>query len=513
MSLCHLHNIDTFSEHTQKILDACDNSVSLDINDIESLNDYDIYIVELGELDKDMSLKVKNIFDKKSNPLIHFIILKDYNLLLFQLAILLGVKYLITQNQDTLKVIEKIKSDIKKNQNKNDETVNESKKSFSISDRFSFVDKLKNRLIDKNASKDSLYVITIGIEDEKRLQETNSRSDVESFLSGLISYMDIILKKKLLISQYDRDFYVALFEGIDYEEMKKIAYDFYSDIAEYIAKKDFKLLVDLFVFNLKGFDFNDILDELENIQAKKIDKSKCEGYIKRIGNNNADISEKSVLDHAFKEHIEFKLFNIYHGLGIHTKSQIIKVTEDSIYIKFEALHGVLLSMEKQTIMQSSKFLKDIQADVKFIDTKKKIAMLENFKFLDTTAHGRKFFRVTPSGRMPLAVFLEGSSLNGNIIDLSIKSVAFRVKYSKMISIMRDMDVKVVFNIPTKRVDIGYTKLTLEAKVVFSIQEDDDLCKIVCDFTEESIAESFLMEYIYDRQKELIIELKKMVKLQ
>ena len=38
------------------------------------------------------------------------------------------------------------------------------------------------------------------------------------------------------------------------------------------------------------------------------------------------------------------------------------------------------------------------------------------------------------------------------------------------------------------------------------------CKIVCDIDEDYLSDSILMQYIYERQKELIIELKKTAQL-
>ena len=87
-----------------------------------------------------------------------------------------------------------------------------------------------------------------------------------------------------------------------------------------------------------------------------------------------------------------------------------------------------------------------------------------------------------------------------------------MKYSERIETILDTDVKVVFNIPSKE-EVGYSKLTLDTIVVLKTQTDrDGLCKIVCDFTDKGMSESMLMGYVYERQKELIYELKKMVKL-
>jgi len=109
----------------------------------------------------------------------------------------------------------------------------------------------------------------------------------------------------------------------------------------------------------------------------------------------------------------------------------------------------------------------------------------------------------------VSIFLDSNHLIGNIIDFSIKSIAVRAKYSKRIETMHDKHVRIVFNIPNKKDEMGYIKLSIDVKIIFNTQADPDgFCKIVYDFDEENISESLLMEYVYDRQKELIIELKR-----
>lgn len=518
MSLCHLYNTITNSEHIPKILDTFEEVVSLDVNKIDSLDKYDIYIVELQDTDKEVSKKTKKLFEDKDNPLIYFVIIKDYNLILFQLAIFLQVKYLITKNQDIDQVIQKIRSDKKKIQKiEVHEDVNSNNAvcstSSCISHRLGFVEILKNKLIEKGTSNNKLSVITVGIKDEKRLQENSVRLDIESFLSGLISYIDLRLKEKIVLSQYDRDFYVAFFEGIEFEDIKKIAHNFYSDVVTYIEKKEFVLLVDIFVFNLEGFKFAEVLDKLDMIDNKDIYKDDSRSYIQRISTFNIEIDEISVLKDAFENRMVIKLFNIYNGLCIHTGSRIVKIKEGLVYITFEQLQGVMMKTENVTIIQSSSFPKDIEAKIHYIDFNKRIAILKDFKFLEENANSRKYSRVTPYGNILVSISLDGLVITGSLIDLSIKSIAIRAKYTKKIEALCHKDVKVIFNIPNKNEEYGYTKIVLDATAVFRIiSEDKLLCKLVCDFSQESSSESLLIEYVYERQKELIAELKKMVKL-
>ncbi|QOY54668.1 hypothetical protein HUE87_12555 [Candidatus Sulfurimonas marisnigri] len=605
MSLCHLYFKTSSSEHIKKILDSFDNSISLDIYELNTVDNFDIYIIELDEANKNISIKLKNLLKEKANFLIYFLIPKKYNLMLFQLTYLLGTKDIITQNQDTDKIIAKIKIDreiylqdffkrlvgeitfqtqnfmIYKNRNliyisnellnlfecnnfeifkekisneldikelliddiviKKSMAYNNRKKNYIfesvstttnekiiyieldtstpkqlnfISSRVGFVELLKEKHIQSNITHKQLSCITISIQNIEKLQKELSIVDLENLFSKLLSFMESILEKRLIFAQLERNFYVTLFEDINFEDINVIADDFHTRILNYIANQKYKPLIDVFTFDLNSLDFGDILITFDNIKSKNFTHKEmhCD-YLQYTSNTQIIINEKNLLDDAFDDDIQFKLLNIYNGLVINTPSKIVKITNDMVYITFEQLQGVVMKIEQETVLQSSSFLYDIRAEIKQIDLKKRIAILENFQFLKTNANSRKYARVTTFSKIPISMLIDGNTINGNINDLSIKSIAFKVKYTEKIESMKSRDVLLVFNIPKSKSDNGYMQLRLGAKVIMSTAKDiDGYCKIVCDLDEDSNDDSMLMEYVYERQKELIIEVKKMSKL-
>ncbi|QOY52118.1 hypothetical protein [Candidatus Sulfurimonas baltica] len=606
MSLCHLYFKTSSSVHVKKILDSFENSVSLDIDNIKIISVYDIYVIELDEADKDISIKLKNLFKEKTNSLIYFLIPKKYNLIFFQLTYLLGAKDIITQNQNTDKAIIKIKADRKiylqdvlerllgniaiqsenfmiyknssleyvSNQllnffecdnfemfkenisygldikellkedivikksivdnsnrkkkcilesisiNNNDKIIHVdldtsiSRQLNFISSRVSFVELLKEKLIQSNITHKQLSCITISIENIEKLQKDLNVVDLEDLFGKLLSFMESALEKKIIFSQLDRNYYVILFENMHFEDINDIADDFHIRVLNYIANQKYKPLIDVFTFNLNSLDFGDILITFDKIKSKNFThKEMHSDYLKHTSNTQVFVSEKNLLDDAFEDEIEFRLLNIYNGLVINTPSKIVKITNDTVYVNFEQLQGVVMKIEQETVLQSSSFIYDIRADIKQIDLKKRIAILENFTFLKTNANSRKYARVTTSSKIPISMLLDGITINGNICDLSIKSIAFKVKYTEKIESIKSRDVLLVFNIPNSKSDNGYMQLKLGAEVIMNTAKDTDgYCKVVCDLDEDSNDDSMLMEYVYERQKELIIEVKKMSKL-
>jgi hypothetical protein len=166
-----------------------------------------------------------------------------------------------------------------------------------------------------------------------------------------------------------------------------------------------------------------------------------------------------------------------------------------------------MNFEKETVIQSSSFTKDVVADVKYIDSKKKLALLKNFRFVHGSANARKYSRVTCSQRTPISIVHNKGTLNGEVLDISMNSIAIKTRLYQNIESLKTTEVSLKFTLPITSSEEGYMKLTLTSEVMFTAC-DEEFCKVVVNLYEDQVYEAILMEYVYDRQKEIIVELKK-----
>lgn len=606
MNLCHLYHKVSSCPYLDSLLNSFEDSQSIDIATNESLGNYDAYIIELHHADKEISLKLKKIFDKKKSALIYFIIPKKYTLLLFQLTYLLHAKAIFTQTQDVQKVVSKIISDEKvlmqlnlekwlghvkmttqnfliyKNKElqyisdeiidtfncsaiellklqilpqididkllTNDVTydakikdvlgveANFTLKSLSMSDsdtliyidknsckpltndaftsRFSFIEVLKEKILERDISESDISLLSVNIENTKELLKKFGIVEFENRLHELLSFMESSLNERLIFSQFENNFYVVLFENVSIEELDIIARNFSTKVSTYKNNKEFHVILDIFSLQLNNREFSEILSILKSFHEKTFSFTpENVNYIKNISGRDIKITSKDFLDHAYKSNIKIKTLNIYHGLVINTSVKIIKISEKNIYIKFESLQGIVLENEKKTVLQSPSFSQDILADVVQINLNKKIAVLENFKFLKTNANARMYARVTPSRKTPVTVNESGHVANGIILDLSIKSIAISMKNTLAQTLFKQTRVSLVFNLPNKNSLNGYVQVSLDATVMLVTEVDNmGYYKVICDLEQETHDINVISQYVYERQKELIIELKKRSKL-
>lgn len=383
-----------------------------------------------------------------------------------------------------------------------------------ISTRVSFIELLKEQLLQKNDSGSELTLLSINITNVKALINEFGIVEFEEALLKLLSFMELTLERKIIFSQFENNFYVILFEQTVSEEINNLIQHFLTLVLHQISTDMLKFILDLYTISLKNLEFDNILTTLNNIENGDLSLNENNSdYIKHLTRKATKINAKYFLDAAYKNKMSFKILNIYHGLVINTSTKIVKTTNDHIYIVFEPLQGIVLQNERMTVLQSEKFSHDIYADVKEINLAKKVAILGNFKFLKTNANAREYARVTTSIKVPISLNSSGKTFNGTILDISIKSIAIKMKYISNIGMPEPGKSTLTFNLVDKTSEDGYVQLSLQAEItVVTTPQEDTYYKVVCELDQNTHDLDIVLKYVYQRQKELIIELKKMSKL-
>jgi len=93
-------------------MNAFEAITKLDISGLKSIENYDVYFVEIDKVEKQILLHIKQLLLDKAESLIYFFINDPHSLMLFQLSSLLNVKTIVTQKSDMTKVLASIKKDI-----------------------------------------------------------------------------------------------------------------------------------------------------------------------------------------------------------------------------------------------------------------------------------------------------------------------------------------------------------------------------------------------------------------
>ncbi len=381
-----------------------------------------------------------------------------------------------------------------------------------IKNRIYFIEVLKDKFLQNDTLEIVCGLITIKIENMPSLRNDWDAYEIEIAVRDLLLQVDTPPDSHTILAQYDNDLYVTFFEGLDFEYLKKKASMIQTQIAAHTHEQKIKPIVGIYAIDINGLELNTILKVVSDVSREEMSRVHIEAkkLYRTIGIND-DLDDAEIIDMmlqtTFTNKTPIKLLNLYKGLCINTSSVIVKKTNKEIYVTYENLQGAVMTFDKTTVMQSSNFSKDIVADVTYLDPKRKIAQFKNFRFSQGNANSRKYSRVTPSQRVPVTIIEKRHTVNGEIIDISMNSIAIKAKLHNKEKILKLQDVKLKFVLPNKNSSEGYMNILLIGKVIFT-QFDEKFSKIVVDLEEDQSNESLLMQYVYDRQKEIITELKR-----
>jgi hypothetical protein len=206
-----------------------------------------------------------------------------------------------------------------------------------------------------------------------------------------------------------------------------------------------------------------------------------------------------------------KLLNIYKGLCTNTVSKIIKANGDTYFVHCESLQGYSIKFENKTVIQAPDLPKDLEADVVYVNIDKSYAVLNNLKFLETSANNRQNTRVQPSIRTPITISYKKNSFHGNILDISTQALAIILNHS-LSNELRNKQVNLKFKLLDESNENGFVMMDIDGVVMFAQEVGVTKTKIVVNMQLNKPYDAYLLKYMYDRQKELILELKRAVKV-
>ena len=391
-----------------------------------------------------------------------------------------------------------------------------------ISGRLTYIEFLKDKILEKMVADKLLSILTLDI---REIANKFSQKDEEIFIKNFLHEVELIIDSKLILAQYDTDMYVVLFEDIDFFEMQKKAQNYYLQILNFLNKQKLDIDIYMYAINIVEPELNPILQTLDTLSQEDLtntqfylldniplDASDIE-YINDF-QKNMDIKDRIsyLLGSIYENNNDLKLLNIYDGMSITTSSKILEKKDELIYVKVQELQSYVMDMDKTVILQSSVLTKSIKANVKYICNKKNYAILYKFRMLDYNPNERLHGRVKSAKLIPVAISLTGSRVKGELIDISAKSIALKVKKSKAMKNILNQEIELIFYIDNIRDKGASIKIEENAIVVYESEPSEDgYVKLVCIFHEDMENEAVIIDYIFNRQKTIIQNIKYLVK--
>ncbi len=387
---------------------------------------------------------------------------------------------------------------------------------LSTTNRLKFIEILKDALAQNAVEQTSMALVCINISNYSKLVSAIGNIATHNFMKIFIEKLYSYKNSSEDISQWNQHFFLFLIQEESFETVKQHLDSVHQKLIYSEIDKKFSPVIVSSAFNISGLDINDVIESIEQVCSYEFNSNtfNSSDYFE-INHLNNYLKESEQIDHYLQSCIanqtKLKLLNIYKGLCINTASKILKIKDGSYFMHCENLQAYSMKFDNRTIIQSPDLSKDIEADIKYINIEKQYAIVENLNYLELSANNREHTRVQPSMRTPLTLRYGKYSYQGDILDISTRAIAIKFNHSSMDE-LNHKEVELQFKLLDSSMGEGFVNMDISGEVVHIGEIETTKSKAVVMVKPESPYDSYLLKYMYDRQKELILELKRATKL-
>lgn len=379
--------------------------------------------------------------------------------------------------------------------------------------RINFIEILKDAFVVHKQENEPIPIMIIMIENEDKIIEEFGEDVYNEICREIFEMAKKHFNAMSNIALWHKDVFTIIDEGVSLDDLKVSLERLHENVLARVSVQGAIPILDSFVVDMSKLELNKAINIIDHINQRELILSD----LAHLVYHEVSFSDKAInlkdqalhyLEKIFLSKSQVKLLNFYKGIRINTVGQIIKIADGMVYMAIEKIQGYAMQIEKSIVIQGTNLPFDIVAEIKIVDVGRKIAIFRNFEPLKASANARQHIRIQSDHRMHLTINALKNVFSASILDISIKSIACKVNNAKGIPPLGTM-VTLHFHLPSKRSDDGVVSMIVTGHIEF-IKEIDNYTKVVVLIDLEEPYESFLIEYLYARQQELISEIKSIV---
>lgn len=379
-----------------------------------------------------------------------------------------------------------------------------------LHNRMNFIELLKDSFVVHKRENEPIPVIVMYIENAERIIELRGEDIYNDVCKEILKCIELNFDPEIQIAQWHKDIFTILASSVSLGDLKHSLEKFHKGLGIEISIDGALPVINSYIVDMHGVELNRAIGIIDHINQKQLFSRDLTHLIHfEISAAEHEVDQKQQAIHYLEKMIltntSVKLLNFYKGIRISTAAKLVKISDDMVYISIEKIQGYAMKLEQHVVIQGPGIPFDILANVKIVDVAKKIAVLTKFEPMQASGNNRQYIRIQSDHRMHVTISSGKSVISGNILDISIKSIACRLSVSK-VTLKLHSKVNLQFNLPLERFDEGMVSMSISGKVQY-IQEGEDFTKVVVELDLIEPFESYLIEYIYTRQQALVNEIK------
>lgn len=194
---------------------------------------------------------------------------------------------------------------------------------------------------------------------------------------------------------------------------------------------------------------------------------------------------------------DLRLLNYYQSIPVNYGATVESIERDSAELAVHQQQAVVMHLEKEVFIKSSHFPKDVLAAVTYVNVDKCLAIVTKFAYAVVRAERRQFVRVEVKERIEATFAAPGVKVSGTLSDISLGGVALAAE---------------IPNLPENGLE-GTVRLGLPggpyetAAKLLRVITPGGKSLAICEIQADARTEKAISQYIFQRQVEIIRELK------
>ncbi|WP_026841077.1 PilZ domain-containing protein [Citrifermentans bremense] len=194
---------------------------------------------------------------------------------------------------------------------------------------------------------------------------------------------------------------------------------------------------------------------------------------------------------------DLRLLNFYREVPVSYGAEVMNVEKDYAELQVHQVQAVVISQDKLTVLKSSHFPKDVVAAVTYVNVEKSRVVLSKFSYGVVRADRRMSVRVEMGGAVKVTFAGQEEKVDGTLHDMSLTGMSIKVPHDPMFPVSEKGELTIT--LPGGTIKVPASLL----KVIYN----DDGCRLVFEIEPSRPAEVSISQYIFQRQVEIIKELK------
>lgn len=194
---------------------------------------------------------------------------------------------------------------------------------------------------------------------------------------------------------------------------------------------------------------------------------------------------------------DLRLLNFYREVPVSYPAEVLTVERDSVELLVHQVQAVVISRDRLTVLKSSHFPKDVVAAVTYVNVEKSRVVLSKLSYGVVRADRRMSVRVEMGSSVKVTFEGQDEKVDGTLHDVSLTGASIKVPYDPMFPVSEKGELTIA--LPGGTIKVPASLL----KVIYN----DDGCRLVFEICPSRAAEGSISQHIFQRQVEIIKELK------